>query len=63
MRPGTAGVAGRSRQLPLSGDLAAFVTQQLSEGGYQDATAVVMLALLRYAKVMGFLPGDEDEGS
>ena len=53
--------AGRSKQLPLPSGLADFVRQQLSVGGYKDATAVVMLALLRYARVMGLLGEGEDE--
>jgi hypothetical protein len=49
----------RRARLPLPDGLADFVTRQLAEGGYEDPSTVVMVALLRYAKVMGFL-GDED---
>jgi type II secretory pathway component PulL len=50
------------QQLPLSGALAEFVKAKIEQGGYPDATAVVMVALLRYAKVkgFGFLPDDGD---
>jgi hypothetical protein len=51
------------QQLPLSDGLAAFVAQKMAEGGSKDATGVVMLALLRYARVMGFLGGEEYQDS
>jgi hypothetical protein len=55
---------GNSRNnLPLTGDAAEFVARQLTDGGYPDATAVVMLALLRYAKLMGFGFDDDREDS
>ena len=47
-------------QLALDGALADFVTRQVAAGGYPDAAAVVLVALLRYAKVKDFLPNDED---
>jgi Arc/MetJ-type ribon-helix-helix transcriptional regulator len=50
----------RSEQLALDGALADFVTQQVVAGGYPDAAAVVLVALLRYAKVKDFLPNEED---
>jgi type II secretory pathway component PulL len=52
--------AKRGQQLPLSGALAEFVKETIEQGGYPDATAVVMVALLRYAKVKGFGYLDDD---
>ncbi len=52
----------RGQQLPLSESMATFVEQLLATSGAHDATGIVMLALLRYAKVLGFLSNwDEDE--
>jgi len=51
----------RRQQLPLTGDMALFVTKKVAEGGYGDAANVVLVALLRYAKLMGFLVPDDDE--
>jgi hypothetical protein len=51
----------RRQQLPLTGEMALFVTKQVADGGYEGATNVVLLALLRYAKLMGFLIPDDDE--
>jgi len=51
----------RRQQLPLTGDMALFVTKKVADDGYDDATTVVLLALLRYAKLMGFLVSDDDE--
>jgi hypothetical protein len=48
-------------QLALDGALADFVTQEVSTGGYPDAAAVVLVALLRYAKVKDFLPPEEED--
>ncbi len=50
----------RRQQLPLTGEMALFVTKKVADDGYKDATNVVLLALLRYAKLMGFfVPEDE----
>ena len=43
------------QQLPLPDSLATFIEELLAEGTAYDATGIVMLALLRYGKVMGFL--------
>ncbi len=52
----------RRQQLPLTGEMALFVSQKVAEGGYGDATNVVLVALLRYAKLMGFgLAVENDE--
>ena len=40
------------QQVPLDDNLAVFVARQVADGR-KNATAVVMLALLGYAKVMG----------
>jgi hypothetical protein len=48
------------QQVPLDDSLAVFVAQQVADGT-KDATAVVMLALLCYAKVMGLGFTDEWE--
>jgi hypothetical protein len=40
------------QQVPLDDSLAVFVAGEIADGT-KDATGVVMLALLRYAKVMG----------
>jgi len=53
----------RGQRLPLPDDLAALVDQLLSKGVARDATGVVMLALLRYARVRDFLPLHEDDES
>jgi hypothetical protein len=45
----------RGQQLPLPDSLAAFIDELLADGVAYDATGIVMLALLRYGKVMGFL--------
>ena len=45
----------RGQQLPLPDSLAAFIDKVLAGGVAYDATGIVMLALLRYGKVMGFL--------
>ncbi len=54
---------GRGQQLPLSDSLASFVDRLLVDGMAKDATGIVMLALLRYAKVMDLLPREDQEGS
>lgn len=51
----------RQQQFPLTGHMTLFVTQQIAECGYEDATNVVLLALLRYAKLMGFFVPDDHE--
>jgi hypothetical protein len=51
----------RRQQLPLTGDMALFVSQQVTEGGYGDASTVVIVALLRYAKLMGFGFAEEND--
>jgi hypothetical protein len=52
----------RRQQLPLTGDMALFVRQKVADGGYGDASNVVIVALLRYAKLMGlgFLPENDE---
>ncbi|HLJ95429.1 MAG TPA: hypothetical protein VKU02_19790 [Gemmataceae bacterium] len=45
----------RGQQLPLPDNLAAFIDELLADGVAYNATGIVMLALLRYGKVMGFL--------
>jgi hypothetical protein len=40
--------------------MALFVTKKVDDDGYKNATNVVLLALLRYAKLMGFFVPDED---
>jgi Arc/MetJ-type ribon-helix-helix transcriptional regulator len=47
-------------QLALDGALADFVTRKVAAGGYPDAAGVVLVALLRYAKVKDFLPNEDD---
>ena len=51
----------QGQQLPLPHDLAPFVDQQIAESVAKNATGVVMLALLRYAKVMDYLPTEDEE--
>jgi len=51
------------QQLPVSDSLAAFVDQLIADGVAKDATGIVMLALLRYAKVMDFLPKEGEQES
>jgi hypothetical protein len=50
----------RGQQLPLTNEMALFVTKKVADDGYKDATNVVLLALLRYAKLMGFFIPDEE---
>ena len=45
----------RREQLPLTGEMALFVSQKVADGGYGgEAGNGVLVALLRYAKLMGF---------
>ena len=53
----------QGQQLPLSQSLMAFVDQLIADGVAKDTTGVVMLALLRYAKVMDLLPREDQERS
>lgn len=48
------------QQVPLDDTLAVFVARQVTDGT-KDATGVVMLALMCYAKVMGLGFSDESE--
>lgn len=50
------------QQVPLDDNLAAFVARQVADGT-KNPTGVVMLALLCYAKVLGFGFTDEWEES
>ncbi|HEV3304437.1 MAG TPA: hypothetical protein VG055_32600 [Planctomycetaceae bacterium] len=50
----------RRQPLPLTGEMALFVTKKVADDGYKDPTKVVLLALLCYAKLMGFFVPDED---
>ena len=53
----------RGQQLPLSASQATFVDQLIADGVAKDPTGIVMLALLRYAKVMDFLPKQDEQES
>ena len=46
--------------VPVASDLSQFAAAKTATGDFQDATALAMLALLRYAREHELLPTDED---
>ena len=46
--------------VPVAGDLAQFAREKTATADFQDATALAMLALLRYAREHDLLPTDEN---